>query len=301
MYDKADPRSALASSSASKLHAGAMADAQLGLFYKDPPQDEQSNFKTWYARGQNMLIAYTQAEAGAVLERKNQKDEYFVLVPDHNTPVTVSSGGQTEHVDGYHIIIMPPGDGRVTVEKGGRIIRIFSTQSDDLNAKCVNADQFTVAQPNIPPFQYWPAPHGGFKIRCYTLDVPDEPGRFGRSWRCSSVMVNYLAPQQGPRDVTKLSPHFHDDFEQCSLALDGSFVHHLRWPWTINMNEWKEDLHAHVHSPSITIIPPPAIHTSRGMEQGLNQLVDIFAPPRMDFSLKAGWILNAQDYPLPSA
>ena len=301
MYDKADPRSALASSNTGKLHAGSMAGAQLGLFYKDPPQEEGSGFKTWYARGQNMLIAYTEAKAGAVLERQNQKDEYFVLVPDHNTPVTVTSGEQSEHVDGYHIIIMPPGDGRVTVEKDGRIIRIFSTQSDDLNAKCSNADQFVTAQPNITPFQYWPAPQDGYKIRCYTLDVPDEPGRFGRIWRCSSVMVNYLAPQMGPRDITKLSPHFHDDFEQCSLALDGSFVHHLRWPWTINMNEWKEDLHANVQSPSITIIPPPAIHTSRGMEQELNQLVDIFAPPRIDFSMKPGWILNADDYPMPSA
>jgi hypothetical protein len=100
MYDKADPRSALASSGAAKLHAGSMADAQLGLFYKDPPQEKGDKHKTWYGRGQNMLIAYTEAEAGAVIERKNQKDEYFVLVPDHDVPVRVSSGSQTEHVDG---------------------------------------------------------------------------------------------------------------------------------------------------------------------------------------------------------
>jgi len=302
MYDLSDPRARLAASTPGSAAAPAgagFAPAQFGLFYKDAPGESGPEGRSWYTRGQNFLIAYTEAKPGAVLERRGQLDEYVVLVADRATSIKVADGRETVDVPGYSLVIVPPGDSRVIVPAGGRIVRLFTTQSKDLVDKCANAAAYATPRQNIPPFEPWPEPPGGFRIRVYSLDVPPKAGRFGRIFRCTTLMVNFLEPLMGPRDTTKLSPHHHDDFEQGSLSLDGSFTHHLRWPWTTNLSVWRDDEHAFCESPSITVIPPPAIHTSRGMDPGLNQLVDIFSPPRLDFSNQPGWVLNADDYPVP--
>lgn len=301
MYDKSDPRAALASSSpaAARPAPTDFAGADWSKFYEEPPQDDDANGKTWLVRSQNAIVAYTKVKDGARFTRKAQVDEYVLLLPEPSVSAKVTFNGTVTEVPGYSIAFIPPGDTDIVISGQGEIVRLFTTRSGDLAARCPNAASFDKPHANVAPFQAWPEPVGGHKVRVYTLDVPDEPGRFGRIWRGSTIMVNYLAPQHGPRDVTKLSPHFHDDFEQISLALAGSFTHHLRWPWTINMNVWREDQHEYCGAPSAFVIPPPAIHTSRGMDAGLNQLVDIFCPPRIDFSLKPGWILNADDYPMP--
>ncbi len=300
MYVQNDPRSTLAGNAkpAAKAHESFFG-SQLALFYGTEPQISDRNGETWISRGQNFVVAYSKGNAGGVFARARQRDEYAVIIPDKETEVEITTRDGTQIVPGYSVAFVPPGESSIRMRKPGTVVRLLTPKSTDMADAASNAAEFGGQHPNVPPFQPWPEPPGGLKLRWYTLDVPEDPSRFGRIYRCTTFMVNYLTPRVGPRARDQVSPHHHDDFEQCSLALSGAFTHHLRWPWTTNMNVWREDEHLFCESPSVCVIPPPSIHTTTAEGQGVNQLVDIFSPPRMDFSAKPGWVLNADDYPMP--
>lgn len=301
MYETDDPRSRLATASAAPVPSStAFGTSTYARFYKSPPQLEDSLQKTWVSRGQNFVVVYSEAKPGAIFERTDQIDEYALLLPEADTAVTVEARGETKQIKGYSLTFIPAGTSKITVTAGGPVIRLITTQNKDIAALASNREKYAGPHPQIPDFQAWPDPVGGFKLRTYSLDVPDEPGRFGKLFRCTTFMVNVFPPA-GPRDPAKLSPHHHDDFEQCSLSIGGTFVHHLRWPWTANLADWQADEHEECGSPAIAVIPPRVIHTSASIDPANNLLVDIFSPPRVDFSNMAGWVLNADEYPMPPA
>lgn len=298
MYESDDPRSRLSTASGRQGAASsAFGSSTYARFHESEPQEQAPGQRTWLTRGQNFVVCYSEVEAGAVLERTGQVDEYVLLLPDRDTGAEVQAGGDVQQIDGFTITLVPPGDSRITVTRGGRLVRLFTTQSADLAEKAANAATYAGPHPQVPPFQPWPVPQDGYRIRSYSLDVQDVEGRFGKIFRCTTFMVNVFPPQHGPRDPARLSPHHHDDFEQCSLAVGGVYEHHLRWPWTANKAEWREDEHESCGTPSVCVIPPRVIHTSAAVDPGVNLLVDIFAPPRADFSAMPGWVLNADDYP----
>ena len=87
MYHSTDPRAALAAAPVgAKPAATHFAGAEYAKFYEMPPAETQGGARTWYARGQNFIIAYSDANKGAVLSRTNQPDEYVVLLNDRNVP-----------------------------------------------------------------------------------------------------------------------------------------------------------------------------------------------------------------------
>lgn len=266
----------------------------------EPDEISGPGSRTWWVRGQNFVLAYSWAVEGDAFARKDQPDEYMVLLLDHSGVVSVATGAEDREVAGPALVVVPPGDSEIEIRRSGPLVRLFSCRAEDLLASCRNAGDYTEAHPHVAPFQAWSGPLGDPEVRAYRIeDYPYEPSRFGRIFRSSTLMVNWFDPDQGPRNPDALSPHSHPDFEQCSLAVDGEYIHHIRTPWTSRAAEWREDEHRLLGSPSIAIIPPPAVHTSQSVGQVRNHLIDIFCPPRADFSAQPGWVINAAEYPDP--
>jgi len=162
-----------------------------------------------------------------------------------------------------------------------------------------NQKPYEHARPDVAPLRTWPAPIGGFGLRCYRLADHVAEGSKMRIFRCQHLMINVLTRREQARDVRAMSPHSHADFEQGSTTMYGTFEHHLRHPWTADMHSWKADEHVRTGSPSVTVMAPGVIHTSNNLGDVPAWLVDVFAPPRVDFSRQPGLVCNAADYPIP--
>jgi hypothetical protein len=304
-YEQDDPRSQLATATAKPMAAPRPAGASFPPQYFElgsaaPDEVSDGGTATSYVRSQSCALAFSEVAAGDRLTRVGQPDEYVALFPSLDASAVITAGDDRIVVRGTTVAVLPPGDSEIAVETAGVVVRIFSPRTTDVMERCRNADAYVEPDPYVTPFEPWPDPVDGHRVRAYALaDVPDEPGRFGRIFRCSTIMVNYLPGDDGARDPSKLSPHHHDDFEQISLQLEGAYVHHMRTSWTTNLAHWRDDDHRLCISPAITIIPPPTIHTSQSVNDERHQLIDIFCPPRMDFSLRPGWVLNHDEYPMP--
>jgi len=272
--------------------------ASAGRAYSAPPQLTEAGSQTWITRGANFVIAVSSVERGAVLSRADNPDEYMVLLGD-GVGATIKAGGETIEAAPESLTIVPPGPSEVTAKGAGHVVRVLSNRASDLLIKAENAATYADGAPEVAPLMTWPEPPGGFRLRNYQPFGYDKPDTNMRIFRSTNLMINVLTKRTSPRDVTKLSPHSHDDFEQASLLLEGDYIHHLRYPWVPDMSQWRADEHLEIGSPSVTVIPARVVHTSRNVGDARSWLIDIFAPPRLDFSRKAGLVLNADDYPMP--
>jgi hypothetical protein len=308
MYSATDPRSALTSGGpAADTESPVAALAAFELPTLPPGEVTPLGGRTWFVRAQNFVIAFSRLADGDTLRRgaAEQREEYVIILPDDRVTVEVTArsetaGEESQEVTGPGVIIVPPGDSVVTARGAGELARLFDVRTTDLLPRCHNAGSYERPHPRVALLEPWPDPPAGHRLRVYrNADHPQTRGRFGRIFRSSAFMINFGDPKDGPRDPNRMSPHHHDDFEQCSLTVAGDYVHHVRTPWTTRLGQWREDEHATVASPALAIIPPPTVHTSQAIGDGAHQLIDIFCPPRADFSARPGWVLNADEYPAP--
>lgn len=297
MYTADDPRSTLAQKGTqAALQIGAR-PAQFIEFHSYPATFESElGSPSWVARSQNLVLVWTEGKVGDSWVTESEVG-YMVLLPNSGcAELDVRHGEGAEVVAEGALICVPPGTSTVTVLRDGSLCRLVPVDdAPELAEQALNAAAYQQPDPLVAVAELGAAP-AARGLAVYRLgDHKIEDSLFGRIFRDRSIMVNFLPEQVGPRDPTRLSPHHHDDFEQVSLVVTGDYVHHIRYPWSTDSTAWRSDEHHRVGSPSIAIIPPPAIHTSEAVGD-YHELIDIFSPPRVDFG-EANWVRNASDYP----
>lgn len=270
-----------------------------GAFNDIPPQIiEQDGARTWLIRGAHTIVAISEVRRGTVLSRIENADEYIAVLDDDGSATCAAGNGETVTAGPGSVTIIPPGRSSITVHSGGHVVRCFTTRAADLRLRALNNDNYCDSAPECAPLNYWPDPPGGYRLRNYDI-LKMECRTFSRIIRSTNLMVSTPPRSAQRRDPRKLSPHHHDDFEQVSVGLSGTWVHHLRVPWTADSTTWRDDEHVTFTSPSALVIPAGVIHTSQDIGQEDSCIIDVFSPPRADFSRQPGWVLNAADYPVP--
>ena len=301
-YTKDDPRAALAAPKGGATADGAIAAPEFLDFSVLPPDAvSAAGSNQWIVRGQNFVLVYTEPVAGDVIWKSALRTEQVLLLIDGSSAITGTTGtGETHEVTGPALVVVPPGESAITSTGTGPVVALVQSDEAEWAAKASNAAAYATPHPHVAPLEPWPEPVDGYRWRTYLMaDVPEDPKRFGRIFRTRAFMVYFMDARPGPRDLSAMSPHFHDDFEQASLVVAGSYIHHIQTPWGTDGTQWRPEDHAQVGSPSVTIIPPPTIHTSQAIGWRTNHLIDIFSGPRHDFSARPGWVLNADEYPAP--
>ena len=126
-YDRNDPRASLSSTTATleKEPATDFAAPEYFKFYETPPQETEPNgTRTWYCRGQNFVLTFSEAKAGTEFSRRGQPDEYVVLLPKIGASFTTNDG--PEQVPPFSLVIVPPGDSSFRVTEHGQVLRLFA-------------------------------------------------------------------------------------------------------------------------------------------------------------------------------
>ena len=252
--------------------------------------DLQGNgFQQWNARGQNFAVNWSRAGRAAASVAAQSADEIMLLVLDAGVKIA------NAEVPARHVCILPAGTWKLELSPGATCVAIKSLR-EDAASNALNEATYAQRDARLVPVGPAYRPVNGDGIRMLDIDKVVPPGDRARLkiLQTSTLSINYVE-YDGPRDRTALSPHSHSAFEQGSLGLAGSFVHHLRAPWTEDANTWQDDRHARLDAPSLMVVPVGLIHTSEGVGPGKHILIDVFSPPRADFIAK-GWVANSMDY-----
>ena len=244
------------------------------------------------ARGANFLVEWLDVTAGAT-HRVESRAETILLLD--SLGAGIEARGESFESPAHTVCILPAGPVDLKFSASGSAVLL---RTDGFDAGSINAADYAEPHSRVAPLGRPYRRVGGPTVQIIPVDQIKAPAdkprlRIVQSDTMSISWIEYT----GLRDRAKLTPHNHEDFEQGSLALLGDFTHHIRAPWGPNANHWLEDAHLPAPVRSLTMIPPPLIHTTEGQGEDRHVLIDVFAPVRRDFFVD-GWISNGEHYAL---
>jgi hypothetical protein len=249
------------------------------------------------ARGKTFLVEWCKVGALGFPITREREDEVIAVFP--HTGGSISNASGANRVAERSIVIISPGPFSVSCDPGGSVILLSPIRNGMTERSTMNDADYDDAGPEA---MLAVAVTSGTvrKMQIIQVDkiVPPKDKPRLKIVRSESMSVSWIE-YSGLRDRTQLSPHDHLDFEQGSLAIQGTFVHHLRVPWGPDATQWREDIHVTAKPESLCVIPPRTIHTTEGEGNGHHILLDIFAPARADFAAH-GWISNQDLYQIKS-
>ncbi len=270
-------------------------DPSIGAYYQEQPQQAGEGWRRWITRAANFAIIYTEGTAGASLS-DHFADEHFLY-----SLAEASASGQAQIKPPWVRRASPscrPESAPFISARAATAVQVVTARESPV-AAAANAATYAGGAKEVAPVEAWPEPLGGYKVRTYATRAGYARGGLVHAYRTRKLMIVPYERFLVPRDETQLSPHAHADFEQVSVALEGEWLHHLRVPWTINRQHWKPDRTVEIGSPSVTVHPGGRDPHSQGIAGAGMRLIDVFSPPRADFSQR-GLVDNADEYPMPS-
>ena len=240
-------------------------------YSKRQPDIDGEGAQVWVTNLSNIRLCYAALTDCPGTDFDTYGGEGMMLLPDAG--VIVQAGQETLRISEASVLVIGADVGQTSVSGSGRVVLISRNKPQD-DTRDHNSSQ-------------------GLKL--FSLANATQDDSNFRVFRSAEFMLNVLKPRSVPRDESLLSPHMHTDFEQISFAIEGQYIHHLRWPWTKDMSQWREDSHVNVGSPSVLEIPRGVTHTSQNVD-GPGWLIDVFHPLRPDFLATEGLVVNADDY-----
>lgn len=144
MFKGKDPRADLFAGASKPPATGLIAVAQIGLFHDEAPHPAGNRVQRWYRRGRNFLVKYSQAAINAVLDRRNQPNEYVFYLADPLQGAELKWNGEKVTVCGGSVAFTLAGDSCITFPNGANPVGSFTVHSADLLALCPNAGAYDV-------------------------------------------------------------------------------------------------------------------------------------------------------------